>query len=190
VHYFNAQLSQWSFALAGIVFDFVRMSVEYILTVESDPTSPKYMTTTVSSLDTSPEHSWVQQALKHYPVCGCCLERPSSAFEFSQPWATIFGPLTLMIMVSVSCANDDCRQLSRLRAANYRRCSLTMSQRGIFTTPTSVCKACAYCGMRRELVASKVCGKCRGVHYCNAQCQTKHWRVHKSRCGVSDNEVD
>eukprot|EP00959_Pyramimonas_sp_CCMP1952_P286621 5993414-Pyramimonas_sp.AAC.2 len=41
--------------------------------------------------------------------------------------------------------------------------------------------ACAACGATgRKLLR---CGKCRGVSYCGAGCQRKHWSSHKQACG-------
>lgn len=49
-------------------------------------------------------------------------------------------------------------------------------------------RTCAYCNARRsgsELLAQgpmKLCGGCEAVKYCNRECQTKHWKQHKSFC--------
>jgi hypothetical protein len=39
--------------------------------------------------------------------------------------------------------------------------------------------ACHYCG---ELDAAAKCSKCHSVLYCNRDCQTKDWKVHKTKC--------
>jgi hypothetical protein len=37
---------------------------------------------------------------------------------------------------------------------------------------------CAQCNKE----ASKKCGKCKKVWYCSRECQTSHWKLHKSVC--------
>jgi hypothetical protein len=39
-------------------------------------------------------------------------------------------------------------------------------------------KVCAFCGGAARLT----CDACRGVHYCDAGCQKKHWKAHKPDC--------
>ena len=39
---------------------------------------------------------------------------------------------------------------------------------------------CAHCSKSN---ARKKCGRCR-THYCDRNCQTKHWSRHKSRCNI------
>ncbi len=38
---------------------------------------------------------------------------------------------------------------------------------------------CAECGRRKQL---QKCARCRGIHYCSAECQKEHWKVHKPDC--------
>ena len=39
-------------------------------------------------------------------------------------------------------------------------------------------KVCGFCGGAGRLT----CSGCRGVHYCDASCQKKHWKVHRPDC--------
>lgn len=41
-------------------------------------------------------------------------------------------------------------------------------------------KTCASCGM--ALSKAKRCGACQGVWYCGANCQRKHWPIHRQEC--------
>jgi len=52
-------------------------------------------------------------------------------------------------------------------------------------------RICLYCGhtersmekyLKRGGRTFLVCGKCRVAHYCSADCQAKHWPVHKQTC--------
>jgi hypothetical protein len=38
---------------------------------------------------------------------------------------------------------------------------------------------CAACG---DACSFNKCGRCKSVHYCNADCQRSHWKVHKLVC--------
>ncbi|MCE5293327.1 MAG: zinc finger MYND domain-containing protein [Chlamydiales bacterium] len=39
-----------------------------------------------------------------------------------------------------------------------------------------------YCGACEKANASKLCGKCKKVNYCNRECQVAHWAAHKVFC--------
>lgn len=43
-------------------------------------------------------------------------------------------------------------------------------------------RICSYCTAIRDDL--KRCSRCQGVRYCNAECQTKHWPIHKKDCVV------
>ena len=47
-------------------------------------------------------------------------------------------------------------------------------------------KHCAWCYQP----ARRKCQRCMSVRYCNKDCQLAHWPLHKSQCGVSDDESD
>lgn len=40
---------------------------------------------------------------------------------------------------------------------------------------------CAHCGKPKS---TKRCGACKFAYYCSAECQTKHWQVHKAICST------
>mmetsp|Transcript_21574 Transcript_21574/g.51932 ORF Transcript_21574/g.51932 Transcript_21574/m.51932 type:complete len:214 (+) Transcript_21574:149-790(+) len=40
---------------------------------------------------------------------------------------------------------------------------------------------CAHCST--SLPTMKLCTRCRCVYYCSRECQTRHWREHKTMCG-------
>ena len=46
-------------------------------------------------------------------------------------------------------------------------------------------KVCGFCGGAGRLT----CSGCRGVHYCDAGCQKKHWKVHRPDC-KSESKAD
>ena len=43
---------------------------------------------------------------------------------------------------------------------------------------------CSYC--EKESLKLKSCGKCKGVYYCNVDCQRAHWKKHKIECSILD----
>ncbi len=49
--------------------------------------------------------------------------------------------------------------------------------------------SCAWCCAQSDILPS--CEQCNKVHYCNTECQKRHWALHKTRCGgkKSDNYV-
>ena len=47
-------------------------------------------------------------------------------------------------------------------------------------------KVCAFCSSAARLT----CGNCHGVHYCDAACQKKHWKVHRSDCKGESKPID
>jgi hypothetical protein len=47
-------------------------------------------------------------------------------------------------------------------------------------------KVCAFCSGAARLT----CGNCHGVHYCDAACQKKHWKVHRSDCKGESKPID
>jgi hypothetical protein len=49
------------------------------------------------------------------------------------------------------------------------------------TTPASNIK---YCGSCEKPNASKLCGKCKQVAYCDRDCQLAHWTAHKALCSA------
>jgi len=42
---------------------------------------------------------------------------------------------------------------------------------------------CASCGVQAEKLL--ICGQCRAVHYCSAECQRSAWKEHKKSCSRS-----
>ena len=43
-------------------------------------------------------------------------------------------------------------------------------------------QACAYCMAHEGNLKLRKCAQCRAVVYCSAECQKKHWKVHKQQC--------
>ena len=41
-------------------------------------------------------------------------------------------------------------------------------------------RTCVVCGV--TAIDMKKCGRCKNVHYCGAECQTKDWKTHKNFC--------
>lgn len=49
---------------------------------------------------------------------------------------------------------------------------------------------CAYCGNKQEPKKLKRCTQCYLEFYCNRECQAKHWKTHKARCGKVNGPLD
>ncbi len=48
----------------------------------------------------------------------------------------------------------------------------------------------AYCGRPGcENPGSQICGRCKGVAYCNKECQKEHWKVHKASCQNEQRDI-
>ena len=43
-------------------------------------------------------------------------------------------------------------------------------------------RVCANCGRSGEGSAILTCGRCRIAYYCNRDCQTNHWKIHRKGC--------
>lgn len=60
---------------------------------------------------------------------------------------------------------------------------------GPLTERYRMCGHCAVFIDRAPLLEAKtdflVCGQCRNVPYCSAECSEKHWDVHEAQCGTS-----
>jgi MYND finger len=52
-------------------------------------------------------------------------------------------------------------------------------------TPTIVCAHCRL-GAAATGEAMKMCGRCKSVYYCSADCQKTHWKTHKPLCFASE----
>ncbi|KXT07876.1 hypothetical protein AC579_5155 [Pseudocercospora musae] len=51
---------------------------------------------------------------------------------------------------------------------------------GDSTNAEKLQQMCVGCSKTGESL--KRCAKCRSVHYCNRECQTSHWKIHKKEC--------
>ena len=47
--------------------------------------------------------------------------------------------------------------------------------------------SCAYCGKSADESKLKACSRCEAAYYCNSDCQSEHWNVHRKECCLSVN---
>mmetsp|Transcript_49559 Transcript_49559/g.53474 ORF Transcript_49559/g.53474 Transcript_49559/m.53474 type:complete len:251 (-) Transcript_49559:301-1053(-) len=58
-------------------------------------------------------------------------------------------------------------------------------------TTTSTFTICAFCDLPPNgKTVLKVCSRCKNVAYHDAECQKKHWKVHKQVCGQKEDDAD
>ena len=63
--------------------------------------------------------------------------------------------------------------------------SLSSSSRAVRPKALEYHTECSYCGTKSSKL--KKCTRCKRTSYCGRQCQTKHWKKHKSVCKVKPN---
>jgi tetratricopeptide (TPR) repeat protein len=59
--------------------------------------------------------------------------------------------------------------------------AVAWTQRAAVAAVTVTHQTCGWC-KRTDVRASKYCGKCKSVWYCNEECQRKAWKEHKKHC--------
>eukprot|EP01084_Bolivina_argentea_P256209 431271_1 len=48
----------------------------------------------------------------------------------------------------------------------------------------------ATCALCKKSCGKLVCGRCRQSHYCNKECQRKHWKTHKNTCKTQKKDIN
>lgn len=150
--------------------------------VDGDPANSKSAFAILSSLDATTTAEY-QQMLAHFGTCGVCCIQPARVIQFSAFWSSVSGDR--LAAGFVSCGSAACNAVCRLRAEERRTSLLLMKTQGIHSMPETVAKACSYCARNRELLATKLCSRCRAVRYCSVDCQRAHWPFHKGLCHPS-----
>jgi hypothetical protein len=56
-----------------------------------------------------------------------------------------------------------------------------LTERAATAAVAATHQPCGWCGTM-DVHASKKCGQCQAVWYCNEECQRKAWREHKHHC--------
>lgn len=77
-------------------------------------------------------------------------------------------------------------QLDAMQVAHGFRCRCSCCR---FGAPSTIAHRCAACGLRDSVKLSR-CSRCRGVRYCSAECQRRHWKEHRSQCSAASPEDD
>lgn len=56
--------------------------------------------------------------------------------------------------------------------------------------PEKGCHHCNMCDkMESEARTHKRCSRCKVAYYCNAECQHKHWPIHRKGCVKADKSI-
>jgi ankyrin repeat protein len=58
--------------------------------------------------------------------------------------------------------------------------------RAAMLVPAKKRRRCEQCGTTTTGQKMKKCGACKTVYYCNRECQTANWPLHKQVCSASD----
>jgi hypothetical protein len=65
--------------------------------------------------------------------------------------------------------------------AGRSRQAAALTERAATAAVAATHQPCGWCGTM-DVHASKKCGQCQAVWYCNEECQRKAWREHKHHC--------
>ncbi len=129
------------------------------------------------------------------PLCSCGEGQVSPEFLKRQDWAAFRKYATriaISLIFPVPYVESLVSQLKDLNPKNLRKASSSTSgpitrpdgssSGSIQTSPTAgdSMDTCNFCGARSK--DTKLCGRCKGVRYCNAACQRAAWKEHKKLC--------